>query len=236
MYLKMSLSKINDLPVYTTTIPSTKEKAKFRPFLVKEERALLTAAESEDAETMYASLESVVKNCLITDHKRLTTFDLEYLFIQIRTKSVGEFSDLIFNCPSCKEPNEETVDLRKVDVFYHPEHTNKIQLSDTINVKMKYPTIEEVLSIQSAKNAEEAKLLMVKCCIELVSKDDDVYVISEEEDVEILGFIDTLTSSQYGKLKSFVDTIPSTILSHKWKCKHCGAEHTRELKGIFSFF
>lgn len=232
----MSLSKINDTPFYPITLPSTGERLKFRPFLVKEERALLTANESEDINTMYASLEAVVRNCLVPEPSKLTTFDIEYLFVHIRSKSVGETSDLILMCPECGTENEQQVNLKSVAVFTPPEHSKKIQLSDTIYATMKYPSVDELLDIQQQPDREGAMLHLVKSCIDSIFHGDDVYVIKEESDKEVTGFIDTLNTRQYQLLKQFVETIPYTLIKHSYKCKGCGKDNTVDLRGIFSFF
>lgn len=231
----MSLSKINETPLYFTNIPSSGEKTKYRPFLVKEERALLTAAESEDANTMYATLESIVRNCLVSPPKALTTFDLEYLFVQIRSKSVGEYSDVNITCDSCGAESLQSIDLRKVSVK-GLDQNRKIKLSDSIVATMKYPSLGEVLDIQNARTKEEAKLMLIRNCIDSIYHGDDVYVIAEESDEEVVGFLDTLNSQQYALLKKFIDEIPTAEIEHEWECAACKAKHKTTLKGLFSFF
>lgn len=231
----MSLSKINETPLYFTTVPSSGEKIKYRPFLVKEERALLTAAESEDADTMYATLESIVRNCIVSSPKTLTTFDLEYLFMQIRSKSVSEYSDVTIKCESCDEESPQSIDIRKVEVIGLGQ-SKKIALSDSITVVMKYPSVGDVLDIKNARTKEEAKLLLVRNCIDSVYHNEDVYVISEESDEEVSGFLDTLNSHQYSLLKKFVDEIPTAELTHEWECTLCKHKNKTTLRGLFSFF
>ena len=231
----MSLSKINETPLYFTTIPSSGEKTKYRPFLVKEERSLLTAGESEDVDTMYATLESIVRNCLVSPPKNLTTFDLEYLFVQIRSKSVGEYSDVNITCDSCGTESQQSIDIRKI-VVSGLNQDKKIKLSDTIVATMKYPSVGDVLDIKNARTKEEAKLLLIRNCIDTVYHDDDVYVISEESDEEVLGFLDTLNSHQYSLLKKFVDEIPTAEIEHEWICSNCNTKHKTTLRGLFSFF
>jgi len=232
----MSLSKINETPVYVTTLPSTGDRIKYRPFLVKEERALLTAHESEDIQTMFASLEAVVRNCITPSNTKLTTFDVEYLFVQIRSKSVGETSDIIIPCKKCEEDNQVTIDLKNCSVVTVPEHKMKLVLSDSIVLAMKHPSIDELLDIQNAKNDDVAITQTIRSCVDTVVHGDDIYVIKEESDAEVKGFIDTLNHKQAEMLKAFVRTIPYTQINHNWVCKACNHKNETELKGIFSFF
>lgn len=232
----MSLSKINETPVYVTNLPSTGEKIKYRPFLVKEERALLTANESEDVNTMFASLEAVVRNCITPSSLRLTTFDIEYLFVQIRSKSVGETSDVIIPCDKCSEDNEVSIDLKSCSVVTPPEHTLKLVLSDSIVLVMKHPSMDELLDIQNAKNDEEAITQTIRSCVDTVVHNDDIYVIKEESNAEVKGFIDNLNHNQYELLKGFVRSIPFTQIKHNWVCKKCEHKNESVLTGIFSFF
>jgi hypothetical protein len=229
------LSNINTTPSYVTIQPSTGVKIKFRPFLVKEERALLTASESEDVDTMYTSLEAVVNNCLQSDVKDLTTFDLEYLFIKIRSKSVGETSDVVITCHECSKESIQTINLDSVEVE-NMNKSKKIELSDKITVLMQYPTTSELLSIDTRLTAEEAKLNLIKLCTHSVYHEDDIYVLKEEPKEEIDKFFDNLLPDQYHKLKDFVDTIPFTQIKHAWECPTCKHKNNSILKGIYSFF
>lgn len=230
-----SLGTVNNAPLYPIVVPSTKKKVKFRPFLVKEERALLTASESEDSDTMYATLESVVKNCLVGYTEPLTTFDVEYLFVHIRSKSVGETSDVAIKC-ECGKETINVVNLGNVKIVTPDNHKTQIQLSDEIVAKMRYPSVDEVLDIQSEDNKELAKLKLVKWCVDTIYADEDVYVLREEPSTEVDKFFDSLTSAQYKLLTEFVDTIPHVELEHNWTCPACSKKNTTLLKGIFSFF
>ena len=130
---------------------SSKKKIKFRPFFVKEERALLAAQESEDVNVMLNTLNQIVKNCVEpkTICDSLTIFDIEYLFIKIRSKSVDEFSNIIVACDSCKKQSPYRISLEEVNVVTPPEHTTSIKISGDIVVMMKYPTIEELMEIEN---------------------------------------------------------------------------------------
>lgn len=230
------LSQINESPFYVTELPSTGEKVKFRPFLVKEERALLTAAESDDINTMYATLESVVSNCLQSPVKKLTTFDLEYLFVKIRGKSVGEISDITIKCEECGKDIPQSINLETVKIVTEPNHSKKIQFDDNYFIVMQYPSIDEIYDFENTANKEEAKRKLIKICIHSVYNGDDVYLFSEETDEEIEKYLDTLQPSQNKKLQYFIDTIPYVEIDHSWTCPSCKKSNNTRLKGIFSFF
>lgn len=231
----MKLSELNVHPRYPITIPSTGKKTTFRPFLVKEERALLTAQESDDVSTMIATMESVARNCLDAAPVKMTTFDLEYLMTMIRAKSVGEHSELIFTCTSCDDPEAKakvSVDLTKVQVS-KSDFSNKIKLRDNLTAQLKYPSIEDVIAINDAQDKE---FELLKRCLDKLFTEDEVFDLTEESDEEINEFVATLTPSQQKQIKYFVDNIPHAFIQIQYKCPVCGKEHGRELKGINSFF
>lgn len=232
----MSLSKVNSSPIYTTKLPSTGKVVKFRPFVVKEERALLTAEESEDVNTMFVTLEQVVRNCMMDYSGKLTTFDIEWMFVQIRSKSVGETTEVTIKCKHCEKESSNEVNLKTVQVITPPDHQSKIELGEDHYVTMKYPELNDLLDITSAKTSEEQKAAVVKSCISAVFHQDETYTIAEESEEEINGYIESLRSDQYKKLKRFVDTVPYVSIKHKWECSHCKSVNEIELKGLLSFF
>lgn len=231
----MKLSELNSTPRYPVVIPSTNKKTTYRPFLVREEKALLTAQESEDIQTMIATMDNVVRNCLANPPDRLTTFDLEYLMTLIRAKSVGEHSDLIFSCDKCNDPNAKaqvSIDLTKVKVS-KSDHSNKIKLHDTLTAQLKYPTIDDILKINESADKE---LALLKVCLDKLYTQDETYSLSEETDDEIEEFISTLTPSQKKQIQHFIDNIPHTYIDIEYTCPVCNIKHERQLKGINNFF
>jgi uncharacterized protein YfkK (UPF0435 family) len=237
----MRLSEVNPTPKYPVTIPSTKKKAQYRPFVVKEERALLAAQESEDLAVMLETLKQIVQNCVIPASAvdDMTSFDLEYLFTLIRAKSVGEFSELIFRCDTCTEEKAKakvSLDLRTVEVATPEGHTNKIKISDTITVLMKYPTMDELIEVQNKAESGTAKELAVASAIETIFVEDDVYHIKEEPESEVIGFLNKLTSAQFSMLEKFFDTMPVAQIKVKYTCPVCSKEHNKVVKGLNNFF
>jgi ribosomal protein L44E len=236
----MKLSEVNVTPLYPITIPSTKKKAKYRPFLVKEERALLAAQESENLGVMLETLRQVVTSCVEPSSavESMTTFDLEYIYTLIRCKSVGEFSDLIFRCDTCDDENAKakvSLDLRKVEVVFPEDVSNKIKLSDRIVVMMKYPSMEELAAIEGSEE-NDAKDEAIKSCIESIYVEDTVYHVKEERPEELNQFIESLTSRQFKMLEDFFDNIPTAQIPVKYTCPVCGKEHNKIVKGLNNFF
>ena len=153
----MNLLDINPSPLYDVVVPSTKKKIKFRPFVVKEERALLAAEASEDPVVMMNTLIQIVKNCTNPEQTNLTNFDFEYLFVQIRTKSVDEFSRLAFKCDDCKDVSVNVeMDLRQTYVKFPPEGKD-IKLSDELAVTMRWLSVDEIVDIETNNQPEDVK-------------------------------------------------------------------------------
>ena len=236
----MRLSEVNPTPLYPVVIPSTKKKAKYRPFRVKEERALLAAQESEDLAVMLTTLKQVVENCIEPSGivENMTSFDLEYLFTFIRSKSVGEFSELVFRCDTCEDPDAKAkvqIDLRTVEVFTPEEHSNKIKLSDKITVLMKYPTMDELIEIQNSTE-QDAKQKAVLAAMQTIYVEDDVYHVAEETDYELTAFMDSLSSKQNKMLEDFFETMPLVRIAVRYTCPMCKVEHNKHVKGLNNFF
>jgi ribosomal protein L44E len=227
------MSKLTSListPTYSTVVPSTGQKINFRPFVVKEERALLMAQEAEDTDAMLNTLDAIVHACIQTELKMpLSTFDIEYLFVQIRIKSVEEFSTLVFGCSKCEEKTPIQLDLKKVEVFYDPAHTKTITLGEDLVVDMQYPGIHDLIGDNSSTQ-------VLAKCLYRIFKGDAVENASDYTTEEVVEFLDNLSSQQYEKIEEFFSTIPETRLNLKWTCPKCGHQHDQTLRGLDSFF
>jgi hypothetical protein len=168
----------------------------------------------------------------------MTSFDLEYLFTFIRSKSVGEFSELVFRCDTCEDPEAKAkvqIDLRKVEVFTPEEHNNKIKLSDTITVLMKYPTMDELIEIQNSTE-QDAKQKAVLAAMQTIYVEDDVYHVAEETEYELNAFMDSLSSKQNKLLEDFFETMPLVRIAVNYTCPICKTEHNKHVKGLNNFF
>ena len=232
----MKLSELNPTPLYDVTIPSTGKRASFRPFFVKEERALLAAYESENANVMLNTVVQVVENCIKPAQTSLTPFDIEYLFLQIRAKSVGEYSALLFTCGECGQQTPQNIDIRMAEVDNLGNRNLTIQLSDTISIKMRYPTVSDLIDIQEQSDPDTALQRTISACMDTVFSGQEALCVREEPVQDIINFIDTLTAKQFAVLESFVETIPTVRIDVEWECKHCRAKNDQTLRGLQNFF
>ena len=232
----MKLSELNPTPLYEIKLPSTGARVKYRPFFVKEERALLAAQQSESVSVMLNTISSVVKNCVKGEVKSLTAFDVEFLFIHIRSKSVGEFSTLNFTCPACEKQTPLNIDIRRVEVRDTKPQDFIVRLSDTISIKMRYPSIDQLLDLEGEKDPDTIIQKTMVCMLDTIYSGDESLSIKEEPIQEIMTFLDTLTSRQYAMLQKFMDDVPTVEMSVDWDCPHCRSKNNYTLRGLESFF
>jgi hypothetical protein len=229
----MALPKIKH-PTYSITIPSNNKKVNFRPFTVQEEKLLLMAKNSEKTEDIINTVKQVIQNCIIEpiDVEKLAIFDIEYIFIKLRSKSVGEIVDLDYNDPETDENIKFKINLDDIEVKRNDEHTNKFILFENIGVVMRYPTLEEVKTVED-NGKDEAVFTMLIKCIDQIYDEETVY--SDYNEKELDEFINTLPMESMGAIQKFFETMPS--VEHTVKLKNKKGE-TKEvvLKGINSFF
>lgn len=238
----MALPIIN-VPKYEITVPSTGKKIKVRPFLIKEQKILLIAQESEDLDVMINSIKEIITSCTdgAVDVETLAMFDLEYIILQIRAKSVGEVVELLFKCEDCVD-NEKAVvqiniDLTTIQIEHNPEHNKKILLFNDVGVVMKYPSFSLFKKLdETTENDYIGYINLIQECIELVYDSDDVYPFKDQSAESIESFIGDLTTEQFDKIKKFFDTTPKLRKEVEYKCPVCNKEHKKTLEGIKSFF
>jgi hypothetical protein len=232
---------LQSAPVYNLTIPSSGKKVNFRPFLVKEEKALLLAQQSEDMEVMTSTLKNIIANCVTDkiDVDNLAIFDIEYIFTQIRAKSIGEFSTLIFSCAHCNQENNKVkldIDLTKIPIVKDPNHTNKIALFDNVGVLMSYPTIDTVKKSFGKEQDIDAVLETVIDCIDAIYTDDEVFYSKDQSRAEVEEFVLNLTKEQFDKIEQFFVTTPQFKQDIDFDCPACGAHNHTVLEGTNNFF
>jgi hypothetical protein len=235
----MPLPKI-EVPTYTTELPSTGQTIKFRPFLVKEEKVLLMAMESEDDKQITDAVCTLLTNCIQSRLKvrTLPMFDLEFLFLQIRGKSVSEELDLKI---TCRDDNETVVDVQiqldDVKVVKPEGITDMIKVTDNIAVKMKYPQLDTFVKSNFSQNAkpEEAFDVIIQC-IDQIIEGDEVHEACNATKKELNGFLDSLTSKQFENLQKFFTNMPK--LSHTLLVKNpnTGSEDEYTIEGLAAFF
>jgi hypothetical protein len=240
----MALPMMNT-PVYTMTVPSSGATVKYRPFLVKEEKALLIAQQSEDIVTMIETLKQVVKSCVKDklDVEKLATFDLEYMFTQIRGKSVGETVDLIFACDlDHGDQNEKakanvTIDLSTIKVEKSADHNNKIQLFGDVGVVMKYPTVDVIKKLEGFDTTDlDTVFDIMALSIDYIYQGDEIFHGKETPKQELLEFIGNLSSEQFANVQKFFETMPKITKQIEYDCPVCGRHHVKMLEGLQSFF
>ena len=232
-------------PTYNLVIPSTKKSVKYRPFLVKEEKSILIAQQSEDIVVMVDTLKDVIRSCILDkiDPDSLSTFDLEYIFTQIRAKSVGEIIELFFPCDvDHGDDNEKakvkiSIDLTKIEVEFPEDHTNKIDLFGEVGIMMKYPTIELMTQLEKTDQDDLDNIFdIVASCIDLIYEGDKIHYAKETKKEELLEFLYNLNSEQFIKVQNFFATLPRIKKEVEYNCPVCGLHHKKVLEGMQSFF
>jgi len=227
--------------VYSVKIPSTGKQVTFRPFLVREEKALLLAQQSEETAVMINTLKDVIKNCIKEeiDPNKLAVFDVEYLFTQIRAKSVGETVDLIFTCAECdneKNKVKQSIDLTKIDVVKDPNHTNKIHLFDDCGVIMRYPNLDTFKKAEGKEEDINAIIEVIIDCIESIYNGDEIFYAKEHSMQELEEFVMNLTKQQFDKIEEFFVSVPKFKHDVEFVCPACNAINKTTLEGTASFF
>lgn len=229
----MNLAEIDTSAYYPITIPSNKKKTKYRPFRVREERALLIAQQAEDDGVMLNTLESIIRSCVANCPADLTIFDVEYLFINIRSKSVGELSEAVSTCLQCAEKNDVQLDLTTVKVL-NLNQEKKIKLSDKLVVLMKYPCIGDVADM--VLNPEDQETKAVASSIETVYFGDKVFHTKESDMQQVIEFLLNRSAEEMAKLVEFIENLPSTVLEAEYKCKKCGETNKIQIDRLADFF
>ena len=236
----MALPRLNENPQYELVIPSTGESVKYRPFLVKEQKVLILALESQDQKQVLNAILNCIDACVENINiKKLATFDVEYIFTQIRTKSVGESTKIVSKCSKCEENNTVTIDLEKVKLENEIDVKRKfIKLTDEIAVELKYPTYADFLkNTSSNESAIDMVFTLMGTCIEAVVINDEERVSIKDEPVEeVEKFINSLNTEQFEKLRNFVDDIPKITLDIDYNCETCGESNNKKLEGLNDFF
>ena len=230
----MALPKIKH-PTYKVVIPTTQKTVTFRPYTVLEEKLLMMARSSEITDDIISAIKQVLQNCIIEpiDVENLATVDIEYLFLKLRSKSVSETVDLEYTDPETKEIIKFNINLEEIEVKKTPDHNNKIMLQDNIGIVFKYPTLDDVRTVETNEDQEDAAFKVLLNCIDKIFDEDKVY--SEFTVEELEEFINSLPIESMNKMREFFDTLP--VLEHTVTIKNKkGDEKVVTLKGITSFF
>lgn len=232
----MALPKLNSEFKYEMVIPSTKETVSFRPYLVKEEKVLLMASESKSKKQMLKAMKDIIESCF-QDIKvsKLTIFDIEMAFVNLRARSAGEVTEVGYECKECEHKNKLALNLLDVKVeFPEASKKKKIQITDDIHVEMRYPTLSDA-DIEEAESVE-ALFKVIDSLIEKVYTEEDVIDFHDETPEARTAFIESLNSEQFDKLRVFLEHMPSTHLETSFKCEACEEDNVVDIRGIQNFF
>ena len=238
----MPLPKIAT-PTYELVLPSTEETIQYRPFLVKEEKLLVIALESEDNKQITTAIKAVLKNCVLTKGikvEQLPTFDIEFLFLNIRGKSVGEELEVNIVCPD-DEKTQVTVDINldDIQVQKNEEHNKQIKLDDNLMIEMKYPSLDQFIKNNfdfNEKNQMDQSFQLIASCIDKIYTEDEVWATADCTKKEVNDFLEQMNSSQFKLIETFFETMPK--LSHTISVTNpkTKVESDVVLEGLASFF
>jgi len=230
----MALPVLNDTPQYTMTIPSTGKTIKFRPYLVKEEKVLLIAAQSQDVKQMMDTVVDTIMSCTdnVVHRTDLTTFDVEYMFLKIRSKSVGENAELGMKCSSCETTNKVQVDIESIEC--NSKEVDKIvRITDDISIEMKWPSYS---SIEYTDDETELGFRILAQCMKTVITPNSRMDLEDETDESIRTFLESMTKDQFEAVSSYIEHMPQVSKEIQFICDECGEYNNIEVKGMQAFF
>ena len=240
----MPLPKINT-PTFELVLPSTAKKIKYRPFLVREEKILVMAMESDDMKQITSAIIDILNNCILTKTikiEKLSTFDIEYLFLNVRSKSVGETVEVNVTCPDDGETQVQMeIDIDSIKVKKDKNHTNIVKLDDNLSMKLKYPSMNEFIennfdATDTSRSEVSQSLDMITSCIDMIYNEEESWSSTDSTKKELSEFIEQLNTKQFKDVEKFFTTMPK--LSHTVKVKNpkTGVENKVVLEGLASFF
>ena len=237
-----------DVPIYTVNLVSTGKPVRFRPFLVREQKLFLMASESSDSNEMVGVIRQVLKNCVLdeVDVDSLPTFDLEYLFMNLRARSVEEVVDLRYKCNNvlnetngeekqCNGVVEFKLNILEVQPTKNPNHKNKIQLTENLGICFKYPTFEMLQRYEKMSESEMMINILIDC-IDYIYDKEEIYYAKDSTKQELEDFVDSLQQKDMEKFKEFFDTMPEIKKDVHFKCPKCAYEEDITIKGMQNFF
>ncbi len=243
----MALPKL-DIPTYEINLISTGKPIRFRPFLVKEQKLFLMASESEDPKEVIRTIRQVLRNCILDeiDVDSLPTFDLEYVFMNLRARSVDEFVELKYKCNNfvktdtgeenrCTGTVDIKINLLEIEPTKNPDHKKDIKITDKIGVSLRYPTFDMMQKYESLPE-DDLMLQILVDCIEFIYDENQIYYAKDSTRKELEDFIDSLQQKDLEKFRDFFETLPEVKKDIHFKCGKCGYEEDIIVKGIQNFF
>jgi len=236
----MALPKLNNYPKFNTVLPSLQQKIHFRPYNVGEEKVLLMAFESDDSLMAAQAILDIVKQCIEEDIdiNNLSTFDVEYMFLQIRSKSVGETSTILLRC-ECEHPNSVDIDVSTIKIESKEFPNPKIKLNDDIELVMGFPKYKDAIQKEKILEGESYTEILYNLslmCLQTLHTEDDTFLFKDEPEEEIKQFMDSLSTDHYQKILEYVNNLPSLKHDAEFTCEKCKKENKYTLQGLQDFF
>lgn len=235
----MALPKV-ETPRYELQVPSTGKMVTYRPYLVKEEKVLMVAMESQDNRQMIRAVKDVIKSCTDgeIDISKLAMFDLEYVFAMLRAKSVGETTTVGVKCESCESKNDVDVNIEDVRVNVPKDDAYKtIHLTEDVGVTLRYPSVDALIETERPGTSDiDTVFALAAACIESIFSGVEVYDADQQSKKELNEFIESLSTEQFNKIREFVEEMPTAALDVQFKCTNCGEDNNIEVKGLANFF
>jgi hypothetical protein len=241
----MALPKI-DVPIYELELPLSKRKVQFRPFVVKEQRNLLMALEANDSETVKTNVKNVLASCTLSDDidiEHLPVVDVEYYFLHLRARSVGEIVENSYKCNNeveidkpCGNIMDVKVNLLDIGVEMQEGTEDTVKITDKITIKLKYPEFSVMEKINAESSIEEFAFKIIAESIEYIHDGEQFYYAKESTPEELLEFVESLNQSQFDKLQVFFENLPRLKTKVDFKCNKCGFDHSIDVEGLESFF
>jgi hypothetical protein len=240
----MALPKI-DTPIFYVKLPLSGKEIKFRPFLVKEQKNLLMALEADDKETIERNIKQILHNCTLTENIDIDKFpvvDVEYYFINLRAKSVGEIVENTYVCNNevegsvCGNKMKVEIDLNDIKVDNYNPDDSIIAVTEKISMKLKYPEFSIVEKVSESQNSIETAFRIIVDSIEYIFDGDQYYYAEETSEKELMEFVESLNQEQFSKLEKFFDNIPKIKKHVEIKCSKCGFDHSITVEGLENFF
>lgn len=234
-----------DVPTYTVKLPSNGQELIIRPFLVKEEKLLLMAVKSDDAQEIVRTTKQIINNCIISPQINVDTlpfFDIDYLFIALRAKSIGETIDVNFICQNvidgdrCGGKFTVGIDISKVEVENNDKSRLEIRFNDNLIFNMKYPTYSIMKMLDEKSDALDMKIKIIVACIDRIFVDGQYYTNKDMTPTEMEQFVEGLTQQQFQKLEEFVNEFPTFYATGETNCPKCGKNHNVRYKDFINFF
>ena len=228
-------------PSYELNLPSSGKKIKYRPFLVKEEKILILAIESGSIKDISRAIKDVLKNCILTKGVKideLPTFDIEYLFLNIRSRSIGESIDLVITCPDDNETKvNKQIYIDEIEVKTNEDHNPDIKLDDTYTMKLKYPSLDQFIDENFNFDLDRDNSFdIISSCIDMVYSDEEAWEAKDCTKKELLEFVERLNSSQFKEVEKFFDTMPKISHDIEVENPNTKVKSTVKLEGLASFF